>query len=218
MGVSQRIAKLLNIVALSEGACFDFTLSCPEETCRETMSIEIDFDSLYQLQQSAYEETAVVLEKHALCVRRPTGQDQLNWLTQPASEKGLQAMIQALLVRPDVSFDVSSDINFAQVSQPEPTDEQLLLALPALNQALDRLDPLVNFTLSVTCPHCDRTTQSDLDLGAWALEKLRRSQQQLISMVHRLASYYHWSESEIFAIPSWRRSHYLALIEREVIG
>lgn len=213
MGVSQRIAKLLNIVALSEGSCFDFMLSCPQETCQETMSIEIDFDSLYRLQQAAYEETAVVLKKHALCVRRPTGQDQLNWLTQPDSEKGLQTMLQALLVSPDVN----PDINLIQVSQPETTDEQLSLALPALNQALDQLDPLVNFTLSVTCPHCDRTTQSDLDLGAWALEKLRRSQQQLISMVHRLAYHYHWSELEIFAIPNWRRAHYLALIEREVI-
>jgi hypothetical protein len=45
-----------------------------------------------------------------------------------------------------------------------------------------------------------------------ALGMLRRAQQALVGAVHRLASQYHWSERDIFAVPAWRRQHYLRLI------
>jgi hypothetical protein len=51
-----------------------------------------------------------------------------------------------------------------------------------------------------------------IDLCEVALTTLRRLQRQLIVMVHRLASHYHWSEQEIFAVPHWRRKEYLELI------
>ncbi|HBL57096.1 MAG TPA: hypothetical protein DDZ80_00510 [Cyanobacteria bacterium UBA8803] len=87
--------------------------------------------------------------------------------------------------------------------------------LQRLNQVMEDLDPLVNFSLQVICPYCGTENLQDFDLGAWALQQLEQAQQQLLITVHRLASYYHWSEAEIFAIPPWRRSRYLALIERE---
>jgi hypothetical protein len=34
-----------------------------------------------------------------------------------------------------------------------------------------------------------------------------------IGDVHRLASHYHWSESEIIRLPQWRRESYLEMIE-----
>jgi hypothetical protein len=84
-----------------------------------------------------------------------------------------------------------------------------------LNQVLDDLDPLVNFSLAVTCPHCGLPSQPEIDLGAWALQILQRVQQRLIETVHRLACRYHWTEAEILALPEWRRDRYLALIDRE---
>ncbi|PSN79718.1 hypothetical protein C8B47_10160 [filamentous cyanobacterium CCP4] len=204
-GVSDRTAGLLSVVALELGPTLALTVTCP--SCQQVMEVAIALEALHQLQpEAAPEVTTVSLDQHALRVRRPTGRDQLAWLTQAAQGNplDLQTMLQSL-IQP-----LSAD------TQADPLLPDLAPVLPALNQALDDLDPLVNFSLAVTCPHCGQLAQPDIDLGGWALQVLRRVQQRLIETVHRLASRYHWSEREILTLPEWRRDRYLALIDREV--
>jgi hypothetical protein len=55
--------------------------------------------------------------------------------------------------------------------------------------------------------------QAEVDLEALALVRLRAVQRKLVDAVHRLALAYHWTETEILALPSWRRERYLALID-----
>ncbi|MBD2232774.1 hypothetical protein [Phormidium tenue] len=206
-GVSDRTAGLLSLVALEIGPTLPLTLACPQENCQQVMEVAIALDALHQLQPEAAPEVATVsLGEQQLQVRRPTGQDQLTWLTQTTQgdPPDLRTMLQSLIQTP----------NSAEQANPLPPD--LTPALPALNQALDDLDPLVNFSLAVTCPHCGQPSQPEIDLGAWALKILQRVQQRLIETVHRLACRYHWTEAEILALPEWRRDRYLALIDREV--
>ena len=76
-------------------------------------------------------------------------------------------------------------------------------------------DPLVNFSLQVRCPYCSNEDVYELDLEGLSLQKLYESRLTLLNAIHRLATQYHWSEQQIFAIPPWRRSHYLTLIGKE---
>lgn len=205
-GVSDRTAGLLSLVALEIGSTLPLTLTCPQESCQRVMEVAIALDALYQLQPEAAPEVATVsLGGRKLQLRRPTGQDQLTWLTQTTQgdPPDLRTMLHSL-----IQSSTSGDQNDLL-----PTD--LTSLLPALNQALDDLDPLVNFSLAVTCPHCGQPSQPEIDLGAWALKILQRVQQRLIETVHRLAYRYHWSEAEILTLPEWRRDRYLALIDRE---
>lgn len=206
-GVSDRTAGLLSLVALEIGPTLPLTITCPQASCQQVMEVAIALDALHQLQPEAAPEVATVsLGKEQLQVRRPNGQDQLTWLAQATQgdPPDLRTMLQSLIQTPNSDDRV------------EPLPPDLTPVLPALNQALDDLDPLVNFSLAVICPHCGQPSQPEIDLGAWALKILRRVQQRLIETVHRLASRYHWSEAEILALPEWRRDRYLALIDREV--
>lgn len=205
-GVSDRTAGLLSLVALEIGPTLPLTLTCPQEGCQRVMEVAIALNALQQLQpEVALEAATVALGEQQIQVRRPTGQDQLTWLTQATQgdPPDLRTMLQSLIQTP------------TSASQDDPLPTDLTSALPALNQVLDDLDPLVNFSLAVTCPHCGQPSQPEIDLGAWALKILQRVQQRLLETVHRLASRYHWSEAEILALPEWRRARYLALIDRE---
>ncbi|WP_017296914.1 hypothetical protein [Nodosilinea nodulosa] len=207
-GVSDRTAGLLSLVALELGPTLALTVTCP--SCQQVMEVAIALDALHQLQSETAQDVATVsLPQQDLQVRRPTGRDQLTWLTQAAQgdPPDLQTMLHSLLV-----------VQPSEESLPNSLPEDLTPVLPALNQALDDLDPLVNFSLAVTCPHCGQPSQPDIDLGAWALRVLQRVQQRLIETVHRLACRYHWTEVEILALPEWRRDRYLALIDREVLA
>ena len=79
--------------------------------------------------------------------------------------------------------------------------------LPRLdNSMLDR-----DFSCRVSCGECGELNEYDIDLTETALGMLNRAQKQLVITVHQLASHYHWSEAEIFAVPDWRRQQYLEL-------
>jgi hypothetical protein len=85
-------------------------------------------------------------------------------------------------------------------------------------QALQALDPLVDFSLDTTCPHCGLENHFELDLEVLCLRRLHRAQWVLLETVHTLAKHYHWSEAQIFAVPAWRRAYYLNLIAQEAEG
>jgi hypothetical protein len=76
-------------------------------------------------------------------------------------------------------------------------------------------DSLVNFSLELVCPHCESHSEFEMDLQALAIERLEHCQRRLLATVHRLAKHYHWSEQQIFAVPAWRRTHYLKMLEAE---
>ncbi|HEY5928109.1 MAG TPA: hypothetical protein VIV11_40760 [Kofleriaceae bacterium] len=87
--------------------------------------------------------------------------------------------------------------------------------VPDIERALADADPLVEFFVTTTCPSCGVTIRSDVDLEALALARLAHLQGVLVVAIHRLASAYHWSESDVLALPGWRRQRYLDLIRGE---
>jgi hypothetical protein len=81
-----------------------------------------------------------------------------------------------------------------------------------IESAMEEADPLVNFNCRIECGECGQANDHEIDLFETALDMLRRAQRRLVLSVHRIASRYHWSEQEIFAVPEWRRQQYLELI------
>ena len=77
------------------------------------------------------------------------------------------------------------------------------------------MDPLVDFTVSCCCPACGAPNEVAVDLEALALTSLLGRQRALLQEVHRFASRYGWTESEVLALPPARRARYLAFFEDE---
>ncbi|HWM92794.1 MAG TPA: hypothetical protein VN493_18665 [Thermoanaerobaculia bacterium] len=82
--------------------------------------------------------------------------------------------------------------------------------LARVEQALEEVAPEVVIRAQVACPDCGRPSEVHLDpyvcLGA--------VDGGLFHEIHALASAYHWSESEILALPRDRRRLYLSLVDQ----
>jgi hypothetical protein len=198
----KRTECLVAIATLGEPRSLSVRLRCPDEACRQEMEVEISPSELASLQRRGDETGRVVLRvgDEEVQVRLPTGRDQLGWLEAPFDDEGaaLKTIVQTLLLSPAREEGTVPDEWVAPIGE-----------------ALEEIDPLVNFALLVGCPDCGKVSRYEVDLQNVSLGILRRAQQRLLRSVHRLAFHYHWSEGQIFDLPPWRYSHYLALIEEE---
>ena len=204
LAVSKRIECLLTLATIEDSDVFMIPLRCLNLECQEGIEIDFSIEELRKLSSAETESTRLLIGDRSVRIRRPTGLDQLQWLQSSFSdERSLtQAMLETLVIEED-----REQLDSKAIAQGD--------WIPAFNRIMDRLDPLVNFQVRVQCPYCNTQNSHSIDLGAWALQRLRQIQQQLFDLVHRLASHYHWHEAEILAIPAWRREFYLARIERE---
>jgi hypothetical protein len=204
--VGKRIECLLTLLLSGAGSEIPVAFRCPNTTCEERSEIEISIEEVAALQEEAYatDRVEVALENEILALRRPTGSDQLVWLKGNFTDRGaaLRAMVRTLLLSRAEDVDVRGGTL---------RDEWLA----SIEQAMEEHDPLVNFKLRVKCPSCESDHLVTIDLEELSLRGLRQAQLRLLASVHRLAAHYHWSEQQIFAVPYWRRAHYLSLIENE---
>jgi hypothetical protein len=194
--VGRRLERLLTLVAQSESSTFTFPFHCA--ACNEHIELELTLDELRELQQQADAIETVVVEHdgQSLEFRKPCGRDQELWGGMSFADRtqALRVMVGALARKPEAASALDTHL------------------IDRVDEALDAADPLVNFHCRITCAECGTSNELAVDLCGAALAALRRIQRQLIDMVHRLASRYHWSEQEIFAVPHWRRQEYLELI------
>ncbi len=199
----KRIECLAAIATLGDTSGLTIRLRCPDETCRQEMEVEVSNHELADLQRRSDETDRFLVRigDEKVPVRVPTGRDQQDWLEASFDDEGIapNTIIETLLLGPH---------SFEEDSVP---DEWV----QPIDAALEEIDPLVNFVLLVGCPDCGKENRYEVDLQNISLGMLRRDQLRLLRSVHRLALHYHWSEEQIFGLPPWRYSHYLALIETE---
>lgn len=132
-------------------------------------------------------------------LRVPTGHDQ-----KAIVQKGDEEAMRMLLASCVVSVDGKA---------PDPallksfSDEDV----QAIEEALEALSPSVCDMLQTECPECGG--QQNVCISPY---EIRFDQQHgLFQEVHGLASYYHWSEQDILALPRGRRRLYLGMISLE---
>lgn len=196
--VSERIECLLIISGINGQSDIAFPLQC--NSCRELIEIEMSLDSLFS--NSLPDHFSVNIEGNIIALRRPKGKDQLEWLSMPFLDEktAAEALARSLII--------NSSENGSLLELPQTW-------INSIDSALCENDPLVCFSVTVCCPECGCEAQYEIDLEELALKKLREIQQQIIYDIHKIAKYYHWSESQILSIPQWRRAYYLELIDRE---
>lgn len=208
--VGARVEALLTVAEASEGRPgVGVALRCPAPGCAQELELELTLPEIFGLNpRGGDEHVAVRCGEETFKFRRPRGRDQLAWLGgRFADWRAVErAMLRTLVVEegPDFAarFDAASDAEGDSLAR-------------AFDDAMEEFDPLVNFSLRVRCHFCGGESEQEIDLEGYALGRLRRAQQRLLATVHRLASRYKWDERQIFSVPHWRRSYYLALIAGE---
>jgi len=198
LSVGERTRNLLSI-GLEGFSSIALILTCPHEKCGEPMEVELPLESLRALQDGVRnsEIVTIPLPSGNLEVRRPTGYDQKKWLATeyPSVLQAKETMISTLISDTSRKGDITPEV------------------IMTINDSMAEADPLVNFGVTVRCPHCGEERTHFIDLEEIAITRLQGTQHRLIRTVHLLASRYHWSEREILSLPPWRRNLYLSLIE-----
>ena len=194
LSVGKRLECLLTLAAGEERTPFDFQFNCGG--CGAELEIELTLDEIAAIQSEAdlIDVINVEVGGEPLTFRKPTGDDQESWaeMVFRDEKEAARALIGNLAVNAFLKIRAKD--------------------LDVIDEAMDEADPLVNFLCRVTCAECGVGNEFSVDLCDVALSILARQRKQLIVMVHKLASRYHWSEKEIFEIPDWRRREYLDLI------
>jgi len=73
-------------------------------------------------------------------------------------------------------------------------------------------DPQADVVIAVTCPSCSEQWSESFDILSFLWTELDAWASRVLDDVHRLASAYGWSESDILAMTSSRREAYLSRI------
>jgi hypothetical protein len=195
--VGARTEAIVTLAILSASRPLAIGMRCPHGGCAEALEIEIEPSDLREACAERERASVHVQVGHErLELRRPTGRDQCNWLNaQWADVQTARVSMLASLLNVPVDH---------------PLDTSALVALEA---ELASIDPLVAFTLHVACPACGETAEHTVDLERYALAALRRIHERMFESVARLATRFHWTEAEVFALPLWRRERYLALTD-----
>jgi hypothetical protein len=192
--VGMRTAALLHLVGITDASAreLEFSARC---NCGGQFEFALPLATLLDSPQAGACIEAPLEGGRRVKLRRPTGGDLRQWREmQPGSrDQATRTMLDCLLIE----------------GKPRAED------VPQLARALAERDPLVALSVLCPCPACGAGNEVPIDLEAVALARLERRRRALLREIHALASHYGWSEAEILALPSERRTQYLALIEAE---
>jgi hypothetical protein len=198
LAVGSRIQCLVAILSLEGEQPVWVERTCRNTDCGESIEVDLAPGELVALAGDVAVETVSV--EHAgrtIDVRRPSGEDQLRWQEQ-AFEDEVRALRQ-----------VVGDL---VVGDEPPELDDVFVA--KVNNALAAVDPLVCLEVAIVCPYCGDEQPYEIDLLELVISSFRERQDVLLAEVHALASRYHWTESEIMAVPAVRRERYLQLVDR----
>lgn len=204
--VSERLQGLLAIANASTGDSTAAVAVCSNADCREQIELQLGLSSFAD-QEPTNQFGWLSPEGKKISCRLPTGQDQLAWQNHAQAGHGAQDNDESWLAKRLIE-------NTSKQSTPVQLPDTWI---DSLGIALSTVDPLTALDIDISCPFCNQPLRVDMDLEQLIIEGLRLQQRRLIEQIHRLAYSYHWSETDIASLPSWRRERYLARViaERE---
>ena len=196
LSVGKRIEFLLVLALGGTDDALRFPFKC--SGCGEYLEFELTLDEIAAFQNEAdqVEVVSVDLSGRRLEFHKLSGRDQESIGESAFSDE----------------FEAATEIIGRLAVDADAVERIAARDIEVIEEAMEAADPLVSFNCRVDCGECDQQNDHELDLFETALDMLRRHQRRLVLSVHRLASKYHWSEQEIFAVPEWRRQQYLKLI------
>jgi hypothetical protein len=194
--LAERLQGLLAIAIAGETPASPWQTRC--DGCATAIEIDVPLPAFVQPPRRR-DITCHSPDGHAISARLPRGNDARAWRANATDACAMATML----------------VDGIDGEAPPPGWLMPAAWLRPLADALAESDPLTVLQLQAGCPNCGQLNVIDFDLEGWLLDLLAEEQQHLIDDVHRLARTYHWSEAAICALPQWRRSAYLARLERE---
>ncbi len=199
--IRQRLQALLSIVVETRGPRMSLTAVCEQPGCRKPMDLDLN---LLDFCDTHPEDTFSCRpdDDTQIQLRLPTGLDQLGWLKADAHRLD------------DISTHMATSL-VLQVNGKKPEAGWRVPDhwLDNLADAMERHDALTTLQLHSCCPACRRDLAVDVDLEGELLAVLGVEHTHLLHQIHRLASVYHWTESDILAMPAKRRNDYLRMVD-----
>jgi hypothetical protein len=105
-----------------------------------------------------------------------------------------------------------SIVSIERDGQPVPLGEVPAHVIDFVSEQMTEADPMATIQLGVTCSACAHCWNEILDITSFLWTEIEGWANRTLHDVHRLASAYGWSESEILGMSAWRRHCYLRLI------
>lgn len=196
--VGQRDARLLEVRAGTVGSEITAVAQCPE--CGAGVESSFNAEDIGLARAAASDDgepQTSSVDGHEVVLRAVTAADlcEAEWLSSPDAARA------SLLRRVVVSVDGEP---------PQELDDRLTDIIEA---ELERLDPQAWIDVGLRCPNCDESWSMSFDPARFFWEEISTLAQRLLSEVAVLARVYHWSESEILAMPAPRRRRYIELAQ-----
>lgn len=85
-----------------------------------------------------------------------------------------------------------------------------------VEQAMAAIAPVLQTDIQAGCPECGKAQTLLFDIQSFLLGRLINERNQTIREIHRLATVYHWSHTEIIWLPRSLRRTYWSLIDAEM--
>jgi hypothetical protein len=204
--IGKRIECLLTVVSLSDISELFLEIGCGNPVCRKQIQIELSIGDLIDYQHTAdrVDKVDILIDDEPMSFRKPTGFDQLKMLKMSGKEDRYALLKKFIELLSIDSGKVGGQNTIALLSSD---------VLNAVDNALSDADPLINFSISIRCPYCDKDGIYEVKLEEFVHQKLYQVQLNLLINIHRIAKNYHWSEEQILSLPKWRLSKYLSFIE-----
>lgn len=199
----KRLQGLLAVVTAGGQSSIQTLEKCP--ACGEDTELELELSSFVN---TSLDDILMIEPEPGfrLEVEVPAGRHQLEWLLTEA-------------VRVDEASWLAMATTLIKTVNGKAPDKDW--HLPAhwfdkVSKALEKHDTLTWLSLPVDCPACSQTMDVGLDLEELLLMKLESQQKVVLEEVFFLARVYHWTETEIFHLPAWRRRYYVHRCQLEM--
>jgi len=198
LSIGERDACLLALREWTFGSDLAGLVRC--EQCGDTIEISLRTDDLrIQADEGPWGAARLSVAGFDVEYRVPNSLDLLDIQTlTPGTAR-------ERLLRRCVS-DVRRDGIVVDVAQLPPD------ALASVVAMMATADPQGDLQLAIDCPHCNLSTETPFDVGAFFWDEIHAWARRLLREVHVLAAAYSWREADILAMSAWRRRFYLGCI------
>jgi hypothetical protein len=205
--VGKRIECLIRITMSETLPNLITVLKCLEHNCGKYLELTLKLDNILSDNISNGDEFSHIFTIYdkTIRLRKPTGFDQLSWLSLDFTNQteAIRSMVATLLensAKEEIKDDFKTWSNDV---------------IEYIAKAMSKMDPLIDYKIELKCPLCGFKNLYRLDLEKLLLKRLKQIQFDLLNTIHQLASYYHWTENDIIAMPESRRRLYLSQITGE---
>jgi hypothetical protein len=200
LSVGRSDARLLALREAVFGRVMPCLVACP--SCGESLELALDTAALIVPEAEATVPGPLKLERegYELEVRPPAGRDLAAVEGSADADEARRRLLELCII--SARYD----------GREVPADALPACVTEAAAARIAQADPQADCRLELTCPACGQDWQAPFDILSYLWAEVNAWAQRIFREVHRLASAYGWSESEVLALSPMRRQIYLEML------